>query len=249
MGDLTDFNAEPITRKNMVMFYILDTSGSMDGAKINILNNVMSEVADELVDVQGADSEIKIAVMTFDDDVHWITKEPISVEEFHWSPVETNCLTSLGAALTELDKKLSRRAFLKTPHQSFAPIVFLLSDGEPTDEYSKPLETLKQNKWFHYATKVAMAIGEDANVDVLSEFTGNRELVVRANNGAALNRLIKMVSVTSSQISSQSRNLDSSTDLTGDAAMEKDLEDRNKKLGDALQAGVRPEDTVDDDDW
>ena len=33
--------AEPIARKRLVLFYLIDTSGSMDGDKIGIVNEVM----------------------------------------------------------------------------------------------------------------------------------------------------------------------------------------------------------------
>lgn len=85
---------------------------------------------------------------------------------------------------------------------SFAPAIFLLSDGEPTDEYKKELGRLKENNWFKKAIKVAVAIGEDANRDVLAEFTGSKEAVVAVHTPEALVKMIRFVSVTASQIGS-----------------------------------------------
>lgn len=87
---------------------------------------------------------------------------------------------------------------------SFAPAIFLLSDGEPTDEYAPELSKLKENNWFKKAIKVAVAIGEDANRDVLAEFTGNKEAVLTVHTPQALTKMIRFVSVTASQIGSQS---------------------------------------------
>lgn len=46
--------------------------------------------------------------------------------------------------------------------------------------------------------------GEDADLDILAQFTGDPDSVVTAHNGEALAKLIKFVAVTSSQIGSRS---------------------------------------------
>ena len=55
--------------------------------------------------------------------------------------------------------------------------------------------------WFRKAVKIAISIGQDADDDVLIEFTGNRELVLQANNAAALTKMIKWASTTASMVS------------------------------------------------
>ena len=103
-----------------------------------------------------------------------------------------------------LNEKLSRKAFMGDVAGSFAPAIFLLSDGEPTDDYQHELKNLKENNWFKKAIKVAVAIGEDANKDVLAEFTGNKEAVITVHTPEALTKMIRFVSVTASQIGSKS---------------------------------------------
>ena len=197
-------NSEPASRKNLVIFYLIDTSGSMSGSKIGIVNNTMDEVIPEIRNIGGSDSDIKIAVLQFDSNLKWMDSEPQSVETFNWKSLNAYGLTSMGAAFKELNQKMSRNAFLKSPGLSFAPVIILLSDGEPTDDYEKGLEELKNNTWFKYSLKVAIAIGSDANKDILEEFTDNSELVLESANGKQLADMLKFVSVTSSQIGSQS---------------------------------------------
>ena len=79
------------------------------------------------------------------------------------------------------------------------------SDGEPTDDFESGLAQLKQNNWFKYAIKVAVAIGDDANKDVLAKFTGNIESVITVHTPEALKKWIRKVSITSSQIGSKSQ--------------------------------------------
>ena len=56
------------------------------------------------------------------------------------------------------------------------------------------MENLKKLPWFRKAVKIAISIGQDADDEVLIEFTGNKELVLQANNAAALAKMIKWAS-------------------------------------------------------
>jgi uncharacterized protein YegL len=199
-------DADSVPRRTMVLFFIVDTSGSMHGAKIGSVNQAVSEVLPMLDDISSnnADAEIKIAVLQFSNGCEWIYNEPKSASEFRWIDREADGLTDLGAAYLELSSKLSRKAFLNEATGSFAPVLILLSDGEPSDDYQRPLEKLKENKWYKAAIKIAIAIGSDANKDVLKEFTNISEAVIEVHNVKALKKLIRTVSVTASQIGGKS---------------------------------------------
>jgi uncharacterized protein YegL len=138
---------------------------------------------------------------------------------------------------------------LKEAAGSFAPAIFLLSDGDPTDDWQHYLDELKQNNWFKAAVKVAVAIGEDANTDenknVLKEFTGTMEAVLETHNAAMLKKMIKFVSVRASQVASKSSNV-------SDAAQEAGDEQKQAEVNTALQefaeeAATAPEN--DQEDW
>ena len=58
--------------------------------------------------------------------------------------------------------------------------------------------------WFRKAVKISISIGQDADDDVLIEFTGNKELVLQANNATALAKMIKWASTTASMVSAPS---------------------------------------------
>ena len=90
------------------------------------------------------------------------------------------------------------------PERALPPVVVLLSDGQPTDDYKESLEALKKLPWFRKAVKIAISIGQDADDDVLLEFAGNKELVLQANNATALAKMIKWASTTASMVSAPS---------------------------------------------
>ena len=238
----------PIPRRTMTLFFILDTSGSMHGNKIGALNQAISEVLPMLdqISSNNADAEIQIAALQFSSGCQWIYDQPKPASEFRWIDRQAEGLTDLGAAYQELTKKLSRDAFMKTATGSFAPVLLLLSDGEPTDDYQTALSKLKQNKWFKTAIKIAIAIGADANKEVLKDFTGNIEAVIEVSNIEALKKIIRTVSVTASQIGSQSSTVgakDKQTQVV--EALTKEVEDTQ---GASSTAAPKP---VDDwnDDW
>lgn len=199
-----------ITRRTMVLFFVVDTSGSMRGDKIGSVNDAIRETVPDLCDLSNKNSDaiIKIATMQFDTEVKWLYPQPIESENFHWNNLQANGLTNFGTALNELNNKLSKTQFLQEAAGSYAPVIILLSDGGPTDQYQKALEDIKQNSWFKHAIKVAIAIGNDADKNVLTEFTGTSESVIDVHNRSALKAIIKFVSVTSSQVNSKSSGVD-----------------------------------------
>jgi uncharacterized protein YegL len=205
MANIYD-DAVVVARRTMVLFFVVDTSGSMTGEKIGTLNAAVEEVLPELRDISdgNADAQIKIAVLQFSSGARWLTPAPVGVADFSWNYLAADGVTDLGAACRELNAKLSRSAFMGDAAGFMAPAVFLLSDGEPTDDYRPQLGELRQNNWFKHAIKVAVAIGKDANLAVLKDFTGNSETVLLVHTPEALKKMIRFVSVTASKIGSQS---------------------------------------------
>lgn len=206
-----------VPRRTMVLFFVVDTSGSMSGAKIGTVNSAIEEVVPELKDISegNADAQIKIATLAFSTGARWLDSAPIAAENFRWNYLDASGVTDLGEACNQLNEKLSRSAFMSDTTGSFAPAIFLMSDGEPTDNYRHGLDKLKQNNWFKKAIKVAVAIGEDANTTVLADFTGNSEAVITVHTPEALTKWIQFVSVRASEIGSKSSNASTGDSSSG----------------------------------
>jgi len=192
-------------RKTMVLFFIVDTSGSMEGKKIGAVNQAIREVLPELKDMSddNADSEIKIAVLEFSSGSRWITP-PVEPGKYTWRDLDAAGVTDFGHACRSLAEKLSvSKGFMSHASGSYAPVLFLLSDGQPVDDWKSGLAELQKNNWYKFAVKVAIAIGDDADKDVLKEFTGSMEAVMINHDSASLIKMIKEIAVTSSQVASQ----------------------------------------------
>ncbi|MDR2313870.1 MAG: VWA domain-containing protein [Spirochaetaceae bacterium] len=224
MSDGMYDNVEGIIRRQMVLFFLIDTSGSMEGTKIGAVNTAIREVVPELQDIGGADIDLKIAVLEFSIGCRWQNPAgPVSVEDFFWTNLSAEGGTDMGAAFRELNDKLSRNSFLKAPSASVAPVILLLSDGQPGDDYQNALGALKNNNWFKSAVKVAIAIGNDAEQDVLAEFTGTSETVIVSHTPEVLRKMIRTVSITSSQIGSRSQPLQDGEVVSKQDTMAKEI--------------------------
>jgi len=231
-----------IPRRTMVLFFIVDTSGSMDGEKINAVNTAIREVVPEIRDIsnENADALIKIAVLEFSSGVKWhTTNGPVDANDYSWANLDAAGTTDLGAACKALNEKLSTKenGFMKEATGSYAPALFLISDGEPTDDWQKELDKLKQNNWFKASVKVALAIGDSADKKVLEAFTGSSETVVEVHNKKMLIKMIKFVSVRASQVASKSSNaVDPSAGDTGDGGKNAEMGNNIKEIKDDMAA-------------
>ena len=206
MGIYDNEVIKAVARRSMTIFFIADTSGSMYGSKIGSLNQAIEESIPEIrsISASNADANIQIAVLKFSTNVEWITPAPEDVSTFQWKQLSAEGMTSFGEACFRLEQKLHKEEFMRDSAGCFAPVFFLLSDGAPTDEYKSQLEALKNNNWFKKGIRVAVAIGDDADKNMLEEFTGNCETVLTVHTPEMLRKVIRFVSVTASQVASKS---------------------------------------------
>ena len=110
-----DTSRVKIARRTMTLFFIVDTSGSMAGAKIGSVNDAIRETIPDLQELSdnNPDAAIKIATLQFDTDARWLYPQPIDSADFRWNDLQVGGLTSLGLALNTLNEKLSKSQFLQ----------------------------------------------------------------------------------------------------------------------------------------
>ncbi len=200
--------AYEVARKVLPIIYVLDSSGSMTGERIAAVNEAMHETMDVLKDISSnnPDAELKVAVMKFSSGAEWITNGLVFLDDFYWNDIKAAGVTDLGYALNELNNKLSRSEFLVSDTGFCVPVIMFMSDGQPTDDYMKQLAIINENnKWFRHATKIGIAVGDDADLSVLAKVAGTTEGVVAVNDLETLKALIKVASVTASMVNSKSR--------------------------------------------
>lgn len=204
-------NFGPAQRPELHVFYVLDTSGSMNGRPIGVLNRAMDATVDALKQVAAYNSNarVKIAVLEFNTTNRWMTSNgPEDLEHFYWDALEAQGMTYMGAALDELDSKLHRGQFLASTSGSFLPVIIFMTDGFANDDYMAALARIKKNKWFNKATRIGFAIGRKPDVTMIARLTGDSEAVIRTEDLGLFAAMLKFVSTSSVNIASKSHTSD-----------------------------------------
>jgi uncharacterized protein YegL len=193
-----------------------DCSGSMKGEKIESLNRCIHEVIPELRQAQEDEpfAEILVRAISFSTGAQWHITNPTPVKQVSWQDLPADGITDLGQALHLLTTALTPD---KMGRRNHPPVIILLSDGAPTDEWEKNLKDFNASAWGKpgRTVRVAIAIGEDADQDVLGKFTGNSEVVFKAQNAAQLRSLLRWATVTlSTQLSKGSSSTNAGVSAT-----------------------------------
>ena len=93
--------------------------------------------------------------------------------DFKWTDLQTEGVTDLSRALALVAEQLR---IPPMSDRALPPVLVLISDGQPTDDFNKGLQALVNEPWGKKAVRIAIAIGEDADTKVLQKFIGHPEL-------------------------------------------------------------------------
>lgn len=172
--------------------WLVDCSGSMGvGGKIEAVNNAIDEATPAMRQAadENPNAQLLVRAIRFSSGAQWHIAQATSVDTFQWSPLTADGVTDLGKALSEVADQLSMD---KMPSRALPPVLILLSDGQPTDDYKAGLRKLMAQPWGKKAVRIAIAIGQDADHQCLQEFIGHPEIKpLQANNAERLTQLIK----------------------------------------------------------
>ena len=149
---------------------LLDTSGSMTGAKIAELIAGLQAFADELRSDAMAAKRVEVAIVTFGP--VQVLQDFVTADAFDPSTVLASGNTPMGAAiLTAVDLVTARkRVYRDSGIGFFRPWLFLISDGAPTDDVSAATTAVHEGE----ASKgfVFYAVGvEHADMDTLARIS------------------------------------------------------------------------------
>jgi uncharacterized protein YegL len=148
-------------------------------------------------------AELMVRSITFANGARWHRDSPTRVQDFDWQDVPANGVTDLGAALRLASNELQTPPM---PERALPPVLCLVSDGQPTDDWRGGLKDVDATPWGKRAVRVAIAIGDDADHGMLKEFLGNPELEpIQANNPQRLAAAIRWASTVAVKVASAPR--------------------------------------------
>jgi uncharacterized protein YegL len=175
--------------------WICDCSGSMgENGKIQTLNTAIREAIPHMQRVadENPNAQVLVRAVKFSNGAQWHISQPTPVSSFRWTDLTAKDQTDMGKALSLVAEQL------KIPPMSdraLPPVLVLISDGMPTDDFKPGLQAIMDQPWGRKAVRIAIAIGDDADREVLKSFIGNPELKpLEAKNPEALVNHIKWVS-------------------------------------------------------
>lgn len=184
-----------LSTRPLHFIWVADSSGSMavDG-KIQSLNNAIREAIPHMQKVadENPNAQVLVRAIRFSDGAQWHISQPTPVSDFKWDDLTAEGVTDMGRALSMVAEQL------KIPpmtDRALPPVLVLISDGQPTDDFAAGLAALMDQPWGKKAVRIAISIGEDADDEVLQKFINHPEMKpLQANNPEALVRHIKWVS-------------------------------------------------------
>jgi uncharacterized protein YegL len=194
-NDIKRPGPDKLAHRPLHLIWIADCSGSMSGAKIQSLNTAIEETipAMQKAAAENPEAQVLVRAVKFSHGAQWHVAQPTPVENFVWPKLlAEEAETHMGKALALVAEQLKMPPM---EERSLPPVIVLITDGQPTDDFSSGLKALMDQPWGKKARRIAIAIGEDAELSTLQQFIGNPELTpLHARNPQKLVDYIKWIS-------------------------------------------------------
>jgi uncharacterized protein YegL len=162
--------------------------------KIQALNTAIREAIPHMRKVaeDNPNAQVLVRAVKFSNGAQWHISQPTPVADFAWTDLAAEGETDMGKALQLVAEQLKMPPMSE---RALPPVLVLVSDGQPTDDFEAGLRALMNEPWGKKAVRIAISIGRDADAEVLQRFIGNTELKpLAANSPEALVRHIKWAS-------------------------------------------------------
>jgi uncharacterized protein YegL len=197
----------PIPARTIPVVLLLDTSGSMrENDKIEVLNDSVTEMIEELTETDAGHGFITLSIITFGGERADLVEAHTPVEKVRFTSLRANGRTPLGAAFSLARVLIEDREAL--PSRAYRPTIALVSDGIPTDVgWEKELDELVASERGSKATRFALAIGVDADREMLGRFSGGQ--VHEAGEAAEIRRFLRYVTMTVTEVTATAYQPDS----------------------------------------
>ncbi|WP_314018262.1 vWA domain-containing protein [Stutzerimonas degradans] len=194
MSELKKFQVQ--SARPLPVIVLADTSGSMSGdGKIEALNRGLQEMIVSFAKESRLRAEIQVSVITFGGSRAEVNLPLTPAHQLQsFTPLVAEGMTPLGGALSLASQMIEDKDCI--PSRAYKPVIVLVSDGYPNDDWQGPFARLVNGERSSKATRVAMAIGADADEAMLGDFANDPEApLFRAENARDIHRFFRAVTM------------------------------------------------------
>lgn len=190
--------------RSLPIFILADTSGSMRGEKIDELNLAIREMVSALNAADDIRGKFQLAIIAFGGEVK-ILQELADVNDITLSELTASGNTPMGQTFELVKDMIEDRNVVSS--RAYTPTIVLISDGIPTDcseeMYRRknyfdwePLKELHNGERSSKCQRLALGIGEDADIEMLKVFIDNPEIpVIRTKDATGITKFFRWVTM------------------------------------------------------
>lgn len=204
--------------KPLPVFLLLDVSGSMgevinpenvrrtgqtfvdDGqtweiveggtSKIDILNEAVKKMIDAFAVEEKVETEFLVSIIFFGNSaVQHLS--PTTASSVKWTDMSSGGETAMGDAFRMAKSLIEDKNVI--PSRAYRPTVVLVSDGQPTDDWKHPLESLINEGRSSKCFFMAMGIGNDPGLQVLERFISQTPVLAEVDGIPVKNTVFRAV--------------------------------------------------------
>lgn len=175
---------------------IADASGSMnEDGKIEALNHSIRDMIKSFSEEARVRAEIRVGMISFSGESAK-THLPLAPANkiLDIQPLAAAGGTPMGKAFDLARELIEDKEQIDS--RAYKPVLILVSDGQPTDDWEKSFDSLCKSERAQKATRFALAIGNDADEEMLKKFGNDPESpFFRAHQARDIHRFFRAVTM------------------------------------------------------
>ncbi len=204
-----------MAKQKFNILLLVDTSRSMQGKRIEQVNQAIHDISGYLKDMQTENTNVDfyISILTFGTDAVWHDdQKEVDIDSFNFKDIKAFGQSNLHLAYHKLNDVLKKESQggMMPDFGGVAPVILLLTDGHPSKgNIKEELELLRNKPWFKVALKygIAIELNDDRTIKVLRDFVSGNGDVIQVYNSNLLERIIKIIVMTASKVKSTSNSV------------------------------------------
>ena len=164
--------------RRIPVYILADTSGSMEGAPIEALNNQLKGLKDVLMCDPFAIESVSIGLITFGGENARVVCPLTNLVNFEFPFLEASGLAPLGDAMKKLNECIDKEVQVRDVNYKgdYKPLVYVLISGCPTDDgWREAVEAVKNRINRKVGITVTLGCGPEVDEEVIKFISSGKD--------------------------------------------------------------------------